>query len=125
MTFIKEGNFYLINDKPKPYLIASSHDSSLRYDELLNRKLKELSYKGEVYVDMLLVKGASSTRFIKCYFNGKHFEVRKSQVLGLESNIVEKYFRDIEKQFCLQHRLLVENSILSYSEKQIAYGKSC
>ncbi len=49
-------------------------------------------------------------------------EVSKSKAFSLKSNIVETYLIDGEKQFCSQHKALIENSILSYSEKQIVYG---
>lgn len=119
MNFIKEGGFYLANNETKPFLMASSYESSLRDDKFINEKLKKLSYIGEVYIDMLLTKGASSSRFIECFFNGNNFETHSARIIDIDSN---KHFKDIEKEFCSKYSALIENSILSYSEKQIAYG---
>jgi hypothetical protein len=122
MTFIKEGNFYFIKNKSTPYLIASSFESSLKNDVYINKKLQDMAYVGEVYLDMLLTKGAAITRFMTCYFDGSKFDTRKTKILNNSSPELSE-LKKIEILFCNEYKTLIENSILSYHEKLIAYGK--
>ncbi len=122
MNFIKEGNFYFTEETQELFLIASSFESSLRNDQNVIDKLKDLNFKGEVYVDMLLVKGIVASRFFKFYFNGQRFETNKTQKINSNTNNILNKFQNIERTFCISNKGIIENSCLSYSEKLIVYG---
>lgn len=114
MHFHRKGEFYYTILKKHIYLIASSYNASLRNDEMLIETLKKLGYEGYVTVDMLLRNGNEDNRFLEVFFDGQHFKTRNATILEDKSKII-----DIEKNFYKTHVELVENSILSMSEKSV------
>lgn len=123
MNFTKKGDFYLIEEIEGLFLIASSYESSLKHDTFIIEKLKEMNFKGELYVDMLLVKGIDSSRFFKFYFNGQRFETNKTKVIDYDKDSISSKFKDIEKTFCKTYKNIIETSSLSYTEKLTVCGK--
>ncbi len=110
ITFNQEGNFYISILENQIFLIASTYDASLKNDKNVIKKLKNIDYKGQVFVDMLLKNGNISTRFLSVFFDGNSFN--KSKILEDRNK-----FLSIEKDFYKNHPQIVENSILSRSEK--------
>ncbi len=112
MTFIREGNFYISILNKQVFLIASAYDASLKNDANVIKKLKNIHYEGQVFVDMLLKNGNISTRFLSVFFDGNTFETNKIKILEDDNE-----FLLMEKGFYQNHPEIVENSILSRSEK--------
>ncbi len=123
MTFTKKGDFYLTQDIEGLFLIASSYESSLKHDAFIIEKLKEMNFKGELYVDMLLVKGIDSSRFFKFYFDGQRFETNKTKVIDYNKDIISLKFKNIEKSFCRTYKNIIKTSTLSYTEKLTMCGE--
>lgn len=113
MTFHREGNFYISIVETQVFLIASTFDASIKTDTKIIKKLKEISFEGDVMVDMLLRNGNISTRFLSIFFDGEKFKSNKAKVLK-DKNILLA----LEDNFYKKHPNLVENSILSREEKQ-------
>ena len=87
------------------------------------QKLKEMNFKGELYVDMLLVKGIDSSRFFKFYFDGQRFETNKTKVIDYNKDIISLKFKNIEKSFCRTYKNIIKTSTLSYTEKLTMCGE--
>jgi len=120
MNFTRKGDFYFSLSKKKVYLIASTHNASLKSDADVIQKLKQIQYEGNVFIDMLLKNGNISTRFLSVFFDGKSFKVNKSEILEDKNE-----FLTIEKDFYIKHPTIVEDSILSRSEKwELLNGES-
>ena len=112
MTFHREGNFYISMVEKQVFLIASTFDASLKTDSNIIGKLKELSYKGDVNIDMLLKNGNISTRFLSIFFDGKKFKTNRAKVIENTNDFVS-----MGKKFYKQNPHIIENSILSCNEK--------
>jgi len=108
MTFQREGNFYISIEETKVFLIASTFDASIKNDINIIKKLKEISFKGDVIVDMLLKNGNISTRFLSIFFDGEKFKTNKAKILK-DKNIL----LSLEENFYKKHPELLSNSILS------------
>jgi len=118
MTFHREGNFYISIAEKQVFLIASTFDASIKSDREVIDKLKKLSFKGEVLVDMLLKNGNVSTRFLSVFFDGDTFKTNKAKVLKDKSKFIS-----LEEDFYKEHPEIIKNSILSRNEKQeLLYG---
>jgi len=112
MTFHREGNFYISTIEEQVFLIASTFDASLKTDFKIIQKLKEISFQGDVFIDMLLKNGNISTRFISVFFDGKRFKTNRARVIEDKDR-----FLSIGNNFYKEKPHLIENSILSYNEK--------
>ena len=112
MTFHREGNFYISTIEKQVFLIASTFDASLKTDSEIIKKLKEISFQGDVFIDMLLKNGNISTRFLSVFFDGERFKTNRARVLEDKDN-----FLSIGNEFYKKNSHLIENSILSRNEK--------
>lgn len=113
MTFHREGDFYISIEEKQVFLIASTFDASIKTDSKIAEKLKSISYRGNVMVDMLLKNGNISTRFLSIFFDGQKFKTNKAKVIK-DKNIL----LTLEDNFYKKNPQLIENSILSREEKQ-------
>jgi len=113
MTFHREGNFYISIEETQVLLIASTFDASIKTDSKIIERLKEISFSGDVLVDMLLRNGNSSTRLLSIFFDGQKFKTNKAKIIK-DKNILLTF----EDNFYKKHPQLIENSILSREEKQ-------
>lgn len=89
------------------------YNASIKNDLEIIKKLKDISFSGEVFVDMLLRNGNISTRFLSIYFDGQKFKTNKAKVIK-DKNIL----LTLEDNFYKKNPQLIENSILSREEKQ-------
>lgn len=112
MTFQREGNFYISMVEKQVFLIASTFDASLKTDSQIIEKLKNLSYKGDVSIDMLLKNGNISTRFLSIFFDGEKFKTNRAKIIEDRNKLLS-----IGNIFYKQNPHIIENSILSSNEK--------
>ena len=111
------GNFFIIFNGKKTYVVAANYESILSKDEDLKIALSEAGCHGSVQLDMLLKTGTSRNRFGVIDFDGKKFVRNSSKVIEEFSSI-----KKVTSSFFKKHTELFNNCILN--EKQISLAIS-
>ena len=111
------GNFFIIFEDKKTYIVAANYESTLSKDEALKEALSKVGYRGTIQLDMLLKTGLSSNRFGVINFDGKKFVRNSSKIIEEVSSI-----KKITSTFFKSHTELFKNSILN--ETQISSALS-
>lgn len=120
MQFKKADNFFIAFQDNTAYVIASSYDFSLRFNDLLINELRSSKFKGELLVDMLLKNGNNHNRYSSINFDGENLDMKNFKRMENTS-----FFWEIEKDIFKIHSSIVENSILpDYQKSLILRGEA-
>lgn len=105
------GNFFIIFEDKKTYIVAANYESTLSKDQALKAALSEAGCSGTVELDMLLKTGLSSNRFGKINFDGERF-IRNSSKIIEEVSAINK----VTSSFFKSHTELFKNCILNETQ---------
>jgi hypothetical protein len=120
MQFKKADNFFIAFKNNMAYIVVSSYDFSLRFNDLLIHELQSTKFKGTVLIDMLLKTGNNQNRYSSIIFDGEKLDITNFQRI---SN--PKIFWELEKDIFITHKNIIENSILpDYQKALILQGKA-
>lgn len=85
--------------------------------EEIEQDLRNLNLKvHKVLFDMILARGNTTDRFMKCYFNGESLEKSSIEVLNINK---KHYIRKLTANYLVDNKELVEKSILTSIQKKM------
>lgn len=114
MQFKKADNFFIAFENNIAYIIVSSYDFSLRFNDLLIQELQSTKFKGTILIDMLLKTGNNQNRYSSINFDGDKLDITNFQRI---SN--PRTFWELEKNVFMTHKSIIENSILPDYQKSL------
>ena len=83
------------------------------YLDELNNELSSMKITGRLLMDLLLVNGIGSNRFVECCFNGNNIDLSSIKMIDNVPNDIKLTIT----QYFYENYFLIENSILSKATK--------
>lgn len=105
-----------LNNSKYGYLVFStSYTNSILDVESVSNDLRESKCApGALLFDLLLVNGNAFNRFVEAYYDGEKIDPKTYNIV----EIVDKSITDKSQKFYKNNSRLLDNSILTYSEKR-------
>lgn len=95
------------------YVLCLSFESLLSYIRKIEAELAEEMIEGKILIDLLLVTGNGTNRFVSCVFTNGHIDFKTTQ------NVTPaKFFRKETVKWLHDNYAYVENSILTEEQWQ-------